>query len=253
LEPSPPVGRLRAFAAERVQRGLNRLGYEIRLHEPAGPLREEEGRRARLLAHLGIGVVLDVGANVGQYAERTRAAGYDGRIVSFEPLSDAHAALARAAAADPRWEVRRLALGEQDGEAEINVAGNSYSSSLLAMEERHVASAPESRYVGSERVRTARLDGLWDEVVRPGERAWLKLDVQGFELQVLRGAGERLAELAAVQTELSLVPLYAGAAPWRTIVDLLEGAGFELAGLEPGFEDPASGRMLQADGVFVRS
>ncbi len=245
--------RLRAFAAERAHRTANRLGYELRARALADPVPAQDARRARLLAHLDVGLLLDVGANAGQYARRTRAAGYAGRIVSFEPLSEAYAALAAAAAADPRWEARRLALGDADGEAVLNVAGNSCSSSLLPMRERHLASAPDSAYVGTEPVRTARLDGLWEEVVRPGERVWLKLDVQGFERQALRGAGARLAQVAAVQAELSLVALYDGAPLWRDVVDLLEEAGLELAGLEPGFEDPRSGRLLQADGIFVRA
>lgn len=245
----------RARAADAVQRTLRRLGYELRPWEPGGSLREEERRRARLLAHLGIGLVLDVGANAGQYAERTRRVGYGGRIVSFEPVSAPFASLSAAAAADPFWEARRLAIGEDDGEIEINVAGNeAASSSVLAMGERHLESAPDSAYVGTERVAVARLDTLWDELAGDGSPAvWLKLDVQGYELPALRGAGSRLGEVAAVQCELSLVPLYEGGAGWREVVDFLGERGFEPAGVEPGFEDVRTGRVLQVDGVFVRS
>lgn len=209
-------------------------------------------RRAKLLRSEGVDAVLDVGANAGQYAQRLRGAGYAGRIVSFEPLSEAFGALERAAAGDPAWETHRLALSDADGDAEIHVSANSWSSSLLKMGERHLASAPESAYVGAEKVATARLDSIWDDVVRAGERPFLKLDVQGFEMHVLRGAESHLGELAGVQAELALVHLYEGDSLWHDVVDHLERRGFELAGLEPGFEDPYSGRMLQADGIFVR-
>jgi FkbM family methyltransferase len=243
---------LRARAAETVQRGLRRAGYELHPYRPGPTLYDEDVRRVKLLRSEGIGTVLDVGANAGQYAQRLRAAGYTGRIVSFEPLADAFAALERAAAADGAWEARRMALSDADGEAEIHVAANSWSSSLLDMGERHLASAPESAYVGSQRVATARLDSIWDELIGPGEQPFLKLDVQGFELHVLEGAEEHLDRVAGVQAELALVHLYEGDSLWREVVDHLEARGFELAGLEPGFEDPESGRMLQADGIFLR-
>jgi FkbM family methyltransferase len=210
-------------------------------------------QRAKLLAGERVDVLLDVGANEGQYAVRMRRAGFAGRIASFEPLSDAFAALERRAAADPRWEARRLALSDSDGTAAIHVAGNSTSSSLLDMGEQHLRSAPDSAYVGSEQVPTARLDSLWDELVRDGERAFLKLDVQGFEMHVLRGATRALQELRGVQAELALAHLYEGDSPWREVVDHLAALGFELAGVEPGFGDPDTGRMLQFDGVFLRS
>jgi hypothetical protein len=119
------------------------------------------------------------------------------------------------------------------------------------MGEQHLASAPESAYVGTQQITTARLDSIWDEVVG-NETPFLKLDVQGFEMHVLRGADAHLDRVAGVQAELELVHLYEGDSLWRDVVDLLDARGFELAGLEPGFEDPESGRMLQADGIFVR-
>lgn len=243
--------QIRARAAATVQRGLRRFGYE--LHPYTGPVPyPEDLRRVKLLRSEAIEVVLDVGANAGQYAQRLRSAGYAGRIVSFEPLSQAFATLERAAAHDPQWDTHRLALSDADGAAEIHVAANSWSSSLLDMGEQHLASAPESAYVSSEQIPTAKLDTIWDEVLGAGARPFLKLDVQGFEMHVLRGAEDHLNRLAGVQAELSLVHLYEGDSLWRDVVDHLEARGFELAGLEPGFEDPDSGRMLQADGIFLR-
>jgi FkbM family methyltransferase len=239
---------------EAVQRALRRAGYELHAYPPPTPVDPDDERRAKLIAAQAIGVVLDVGANAGQYAQRLRATGFAGRIVSFEPVAAAYAQLERAAAADPLWQARRLAVGDAGGEVELDVAGNAgASSSLLAMGARHLESAPDSAYVGSERVRAARLDAIWDELVPGDERVWLKLDVQGFELHALRGAGERLATVACVQTELSLVPLYEGAPGWLEVVAFLAERDFELAGLEPGFADPRTGRVLQVDGLFVRS
>jgi FkbM family methyltransferase len=229
-----------------VQAALGRAGWELR--PTAG---DAEKRRLKLLAAERIDLVLDVGANVGQFAMRLRSSGYRGRIVSFEPYAAAFRQLERSASRDPQWEARRLALSDSEGEAELNVAGNSFSSSLLPMAAAHLESAPDAAYVATERVPTARLDSLWDELARDS-RVWLKLDVQGYEMHVLRGMGERLGDVRVVETELSLTPLYDGAVPWRDAVDWLEERGFALTGVDPGFEDPRSGRMLQFDGVFVR-
>lgn len=249
----PSPRGVRAAINQRIQTGLRRLGYELHPYDPEPAPGAEDLQRARLLASEGIDLLLDVGANEGQFAVRMRRAGFEGRIVSFEPLSAAFAELERRVAGDPRWDARRVALSDSDGRAEIHVSGNSTSSSLLDMGERHLRSAPESAYVGTEEVETARLDSLWEGLVRAGERVFLKLDVQGFEMHVLRGAERALAELRGVQAELALAHLYEGDSPWRAVVERLGELGFELAGVEPGFADPESGRMLQFDGVFLRS
>jgi FkbM family methyltransferase len=252
-EDSKRHSRVRASVAEGVQRLLRRAGYELHPYAPGPQASADDLRRAKLMTSEGVDLVLDVGANAGYYAERLRGAGYSGRIVSFEPLSDAYAELRRRSAADPGWEARRVALSDEDGEAEIHVSANSWSSSLLDMGARHLESAPESAYVSKETVPTARLDTLWDEVVEPSRRPWLKLDVQGFELHVVRGAASRLDAVHGMQVELALMSLYDGDSLWREVVDSLESRGLRLAGVEPGFEDPDTGRMLQFDGIFLRS
>jgi FkbM family methyltransferase len=243
---------LRQRLAALVQSVLHRLGYELHPYPAPPPVDEADRRRQRLLRSRAVTLVLDVGANVGRYGESLRATGYRGRIVSFEPLSAPFAELAARSAQDPRWDARRLALGEEDGVAEINVAGNVASSSLLPMGARHLQSAPESAYIGTERIDTVRLEGVWDELAGPADRVWLKLDVQGYELHALRGAETILDRLEVIQAEMSLQHLYEGDVTWRELLAWLEERGFRLAGLEPGFEDPDSGELLQADGIFVR-
>jgi FkbM family methyltransferase len=230
------------------------MGVELQPHIKEIPTqpREVDYRRVRLLASREVDLVLDVGANIGQYALRTRSAGYRGRIVSFEPLSSAFAELSARAAADITWDCRNQALGSSVGRAVLHVARNSYSSSLLEIDDRHLESAPDSRYVRTETVSVVVLDSVWDEVVRDAERPYLKLDVQGFELEALRGAERSLAKVAGVEAELSLALLYEGAPTYREVIEHLEAAGFRLAGLEPEFFDPETAELLQAQGIFVR-
>ncbi len=244
--------RARTRAIESAGATLNRLGYEMRPRTESASLTAEEQRRSRLLRSRGITLVLDVGASEGHYATQLRRLGFEGRIVSFEPLSDSFAALEAAAASDPLWECRHLALGSSNGTAEINVAGNSTSSSLLGMEDRQLQSAPQAKYGGTEQVEVARLDSIWPELVGDGDRVYLKLDVQGFELEVLKGAEGSLSAVECVQAELSFVPLYEGAPTFLEMIEELGSRGFRLAGLEEGHDDVRTGEMLQSDGIFLR-
>jgi FkbM family methyltransferase len=225
-------------------------GFEVRRYGINGA---EAARRQALLDFHGIDLVLDVGANAGQYGNELREGGYRGRIVSFEPLMTPRQELCRLAGRDPSWLVApQAAIGDHDGDIEINVAENSWSSSILPINETHVAAAPHSRYVGRERVPLARLDTLAPPYFGDDDCALLKIDTQGFEAQVLDGATAILPRIRGVQLELSFVPLYDGQALFMEMVTRLQGLGYELHALLAGFSDQVSGRMLQADGIFFR-
>jgi FkbM family methyltransferase len=228
---------------------LRRLGVDLVRY---GPERFPDLRRIAAIRDRRVDLVLDVGANVGHWAQLLRSAGYDGRIVSFEPLDDAYAALRRSAEADPHWEARQVALSDTDGESTINISGNLPSSSLLPMAELHAESAPESAYVGTQTIETRRLDTLRGDVVQPSDRIFMKLDVQGFELPALRGAVETLAQVQALEAELSYAELYAGQALLPEVIAYLHDAGLDLVGVEPVHSDPRTGDLLQVDGFFVR-
>ena len=199
-------------------------------------------------------VVFDIGANIGQYVEELRASGYRGQIVSFEPQSAAHSDLLRRSASDDRWTIAaRMALGDAPGEATINIAGNSFSSSLLFMRDLHREAAPEAGYIGTESVPVRTLDSVSGEYLSAGERLMIKIDVQGYEQKVLAGAVECLKKASAIQFEASLVPLYEGEATLTTLVQRVQDEGFELWNLAPGFSEVRSGRLLQVDCFFVRT
>jgi FkbM family methyltransferase len=233
-----------------VKRLARSVGYEIRRYAPDS---SERARLARLLAHHAIDLVLDVGANAGQYALELRGIGYRGAIVSFEPVAQAHAALARAAQSDPQWIVApRLAIGDRAGEIELNVAENIVSSSVLAPSALSLAAAPASRASRVERAPMERLDEAAWPYLGLARRIYLKIDVQGYEPRVLEGARDILEHIHGIQLEMSLVPLYEGQALLWEVNRSLEGMGFCAHALMPGFSDPASGRLLQLDGVYFR-
>jgi FkbM family methyltransferase len=230
---------------------LRSVGYDVIRYRPSS---SDSAKLSALLRHAGIDLVLDVGANEGQFATELLASGYRGRIVSFEPLGQAHQKLQQAAAREPRWTVHtRCAIGDSDGEVQIHIAGNSVSSSIRPMLEQHARAAPASRYVGTESVPLRRLDDVATPYLPNAREIFLKVDTQGYEAAVLRGAPALLQRVRAVQLELSLVPLYEGQELWQHFLVLMQAQGFDVWTLLPGFVDDDSGRTLQADAVFVRS
>ena len=234
-----------------AQQLAREFGLDVRRHDL---LASEHTRLALLLAASQIDLVLDIGANTGQWARELRRAGYSGDMISFEPMPRAHTQLKQNASGDPKWIVaERMALGERIAEVEINIAGNSLSSSLLPMLPMHVAGAPESVYVGSEKTPMVTLDSLVGSVIPASRsRIFCKLDVQGYEAKVLAGAAGLLGKTIGLQMEISLAPLYRGQPAFQELLETMARSGYEIFGFVPGFVDPTSGRMLQIDGVFFK-
>ena len=236
-----------------IKRALFASGFELRRTSVNGvPIAVELRRRAMMERH-GVDCVVDVGANSGQYASSLRRAGYGGPIYSFEPLRSAYAALARRARSDDRWHAFALAAGAAEGEAEINVSANTYSSSLLPMTGRHTASDPSSRYIAREAVSVTTLDRALLPLIPVDARVLLKIDAQGYEAHVIDGASALLASVRLVECELSLAPLYDGQTSFNDMLALLARHGFSPAHFEPGFSERETGCSLQVDALFIRT
>ena len=210
-------------------------------------------RRLQIMKRAGISLVLDVGANVGQYAKIARKAGFAGQIVSFEPLAQSYAKLARSASRDPRWSAVHLGLGSRDHETILHISGDSQASSLAKMLPRHEEIAPYFSRVGEERISIRKLDTVWDEHVSAGSKVYLKIDTQGFEKQVLQGASRSLARIDVVQLEISILPLYEGTWLLPDVLKHMQRRGLTLVSIEYGFCHPETGQMLQVDGIFART
>ncbi len=244
----------RSLSAAVLQQRLRRLGRRLGIEIGRYPAQYADRRRGDLLRRAGVNVVLDVGANEGQFAAALRGpGGYGGYIWSFEPGAEAFARLSEVSAADPLWQCRRLALMDRNGELRLHVAEGTNLSSFLASSKMGVAAMGAgiaSRH--EEVVCAARLDAVLDSLdVDPGS-AFLKLDVQGSEGRVLDGAGGILERLLGVQLELPLVALYEEQVPAFTLVERLRQAGFQMVLVEPGYFDDASALMLEFDALFLR-
>ena len=209
----------------------------------------------QLFDRCAIGCVIDVGANTGQYAGFLRdEVGFTGLIVSIEPLAECFDRLERAAAADANWLVVNCALGSAETEATLNVmAYDQLSSFLEPNNDGAPHMAPLNRVCRRVRVPVRRLDAVLAELETDRRLGpiYLKLDTQGFDLEVIKGAGAALPRIRALQTELSVVPIYDRMPDWQTALATLQGQGFELSGLWTVNRDPAL-RAVEMDCVMVR-
>ena len=215
--------------------------------------KSENARFFTMLSYHNVNTIFDIGANKGQFGVILRDFGYKGRIVSFEPLTQARKKLHQISQNDKLWEVApQSAIGEVDGEIEIHIAGNSESSSVLNMLESHIKAAPDSKYVGNERVPLRKLDTIASDFIENDSIVFLKIDTQGYEEKVMNGAHELINNIVGLQLEISLVPLYEGHSLLDEMLQNLKEKGFELWGVSTVFSDPDTAQLLQIDATFFR-
>lgn len=205
-----------------------------------------------ILDHFKIKAVIDAGANEGQYASQLVEHGYKGNIYSFEPIPSVYAILAKQASKSPQWFTFNMGVGRDNDTMLINVSENFVSSSLLKVNKTSVAAEPTSRTTHQEKISITSIDSFFSKQAGLEKEILLKLDIQGFEMEALHGALKSLPQIAVIQIELSYVPVYEGAPLYNEVVDFLSVQGFELYSSIPVFFDATNGRMLQADGIFVR-
>lgn len=205
------------------------------------------------LNHFKIDLILDIGANTGQFASELFMLGYKGKIISFEPLPDAHQLLIKNANNQHMWSIYpRTAIGDSEGSIEINVAGNSVSSSILPMLNAHLEAAKESEYISKTIAEITTLDKVVDELSLDNKSFFIKIDTQGFEWQVMDGAVQALSLAKGVLCELSLTPLYEGQHLWLETIERLGNLGFKLWAIQSGFTNINTGRTLQIDAIFFK-
>lgn len=226
---------------------LNPFGLDLKIY-PIEDLR----RRIKLYKHHGINKIIDVGANSGQYAKEMIDLGFKGKIESFEPVTTTYQKLLKESKRNATWTAHNFALGNTEEELQINISKNTYSSSLLKIKENHIKSAPESIVVSKELIKVKTLDSIFDKICNHDDIVLLKLDVQGFEKNVLDGSLNCLPKIKGIQIEMSLEELYDNEMLFTEMLNFIESKGFKLQSLENQFSDIKSGKLLQVDGIFFK-
>lgn len=210
---------------------------------------------AEALKKFDIDLVLDVGANKGQFVRSLRSMGYKGEVISFEPMPTTFGALKLLSDRDPLLRCYNFGLGGCNGEMELNVHRSSDLNSLLPM-----TNLGESRYnLNSERVKVSirRLDDVLDELGdgwshSANRNVFLKLDTQGYDLEVLKGLDRHIGKVKMIQTEASVLPVYEGMPTYLETMHVLEGLGFKPAAFATVTREMRSLALVEFDLIAVR-
>jgi FkbM family methyltransferase len=173
--------------------------------------------------------------------------------VSFEPIAAAYEELAALAKKDPRWKAMNVALGDNEAFAKINVSQKPVFSSILPQLPAATTFDAEAQVVRSESIRVARLDDIFAELPN-SKAAYLKIDTQGYERQVLLGARECLSSFLGVQMELPIMHLYEGTWKFHEAVAYMSDQGFEISNLAPvNYDHTDTVSLIEVDCIFRRS
>jgi FkbM family methyltransferase len=237
-----------------MKSGLHHFGYDLIRY----PLPDWYLLRAGLIelfTALQINCIIDVGANYGQYGDFLRQIGYEGRIVSFEPVSTSFQQLQKRIKDDPRWHAYNLALGAAEDVLTMNIMGRDQFSSLLPLNSYGKTEfAEEAVVTHTEKVDIVRLDSMKDEITAglTDPRIYLKMDTQGFDLQVLEGATGMLPLILALQSEIAVRPIYTGMPDYLTSLSKLNELDFSITSLIPVSRD-RNLRIIEFDCLMVRN
>ncbi|MFY2822408.1 FkbM family methyltransferase [Ruegeria sp. MALMAid1280] len=206
------------------------------------------------LKKYGVTVFLDVGANVGQTGISLRKEGYEGRIISFEPIRHCYDQMEAAAASDPLWDTRHSAVGAEDGTASIGVSENFVSSSILDATEDLIAIYEPIRYTRQEEVPLTRLDSCLPELVPEEDDAviHLKIDTQGFERFVIDGALDALHRINTIRMEVAVSVVYSGEMIVPEAIQRMTELGYVLIDAWPAWRHPETDEVMHFDLLFRR-
>ncbi len=231
-----------------LQSALRKFGMELAPYPTADWVLARNILR-NLFLRLDVACVLDVGANRGQYGSMLRDIGYHGKIVSFEPVRENFEALQECAKTRGDWSCFNFALGREDTERDINVMDEDVFSSFLNPLDDPAKRFPRNQVARTERVQIRRLDRL----ELPPRGIYLKMDTQGFDLEVLEGATGMLDRVVALQTELSFRPIYGAMPGYRDTLRECERRGFCVADFMPVNRESDGLRAIEMDCIMVRA
>ena len=239
-----------------ARRLLHRAGIDV----TRWPHRPEDGvidwALSEVLKSRGINCAIDVGGNRGLFARRLRELGYEGRIVSFEPSPTVLPVITAAAAGDPNWIVRPVALSSEPGEADLHLHQGPELDSLLDALPGVVDQIPHMSGTGTATITLSTLAAEFPGVIAGIDepRVLLKSDTQGYDAEVIRGAGKEglFPSVVAVLVELAAQPIYQGQPGMTSVMELIMADGFNPVAFEPWFQSSDGLRAVELDALFLR-
>ncbi len=230
--------------------GLGYVGLSRGWGDPASYLASrfaDYGYLIRFLRQFRVNCVLDVGANTGGYARLLRRLGYRGHICSFEPNAEAFSALTASFRLDRSWRGFPIALGAKRARAPFHVASAHNESSFL--------DRPQTGWIRRiEEVEIERLDAVFEDLVQSIQdpRVLLKMDTQGYDMKVVEGASATLAKILALQSEVSVQPLYERMVHYTDALRRYEELGYSLMNLSVVVRGKTHGNVVEYDALMAR-
>ena len=206
-----------------------------------------------LIKQYKIDLILDVGANLGQFATDIRNAGYQGQIISFEPVKQCYQYLN--SIADDTWQVENFALGDKNSKEEINISNKTVYSSILDVNEFGKSNFSNSiEIVDKQNIQVKKLDDIIHKLINDlnKKKVFLKLDTQGYDNRVIRGALQTLKHVQILQTEISCKGIYKGTPSVTQRLDELFSIGFNIVGIFPISRDKNTMEILEFDCLLIR-
>lgn len=195
--------------------------------------------------------VIDIGANEGQFAKVALNAFPGSKIIAFEPLPDCYESMVSKFNGESRFEAHNLALGDARCEMQFNRHSFTPASSFLKLSSAQASAFPYTADATTMKVHCDRLDDVInpDTLIGP---VFIKIDVQGYEANVVKGAIAHLKKAEMVMIECALQPMYESQPPVLDLLQRLDNLGLRLAGVVDQLGEPATGKPLQLDFLWVR-
>jgi len=206
-----------------------------------------------LIKQYKIDLILDVGANLGQFASDIRSAGYQNKIISFEPIYECYKHLT--SIADSEWQVKNFALGNKNSKERINISNKTVYSSILDVNKFGKSNFSDSiKVTGKQDIQVKKLDDIINKLINNlnKKKVFLKIDTQGYDNQVIRGALETLKHVQILQTEISCKGIYKDTPSVTERLDELFGIGFNIVGIFPISRDKNTMEILEFDCLLIR-
>jgi FkbM family methyltransferase len=233
-----------------INRILRKTGFQVsRINTLERQIKNGE---FKWLQDFGIKTVLDVGANIGWFTNMMCTVLPESRIYAFEPLCDCFKNLVNNTQQNTQVKCFNVALGSETKDAIINKNEFSPSSSLLKMNKIHKRLFPYTQLESAEKIRVVTFESLIDEI-ELSKKVLLKIDVQGFEIEVLKGMGSLLKEIDLIIVETSFVELYNNQPLFGEVYSFLTSKKFNYIGNFDQMINPKTGLILQADSIFIRN
>ena len=222
---------------------LRKLGYDLtRLETPDYIFQ-------KLLKLYNINKILDIGANKGQFAELMFLSGFKGKIISFEPQQQPFSLIPD----KPNWQKVNIALGNFNGKTIINISKYDVCSSILNNNQTLTGEYDAARYIAQEQIEVRKLDNIYNQYVQEQDNVLLKLDVQGYERQVMLGSQEFISNhVKGMYVEMHTEPLYENEPPMEDQISYIKKKGFELVAIHSDFITN-SGKTLGYNGLFFKN